>query len=367
MREKIMRLPKWAVVLIALISVAGFFAVMNVSSLLLALLPPLPGYGASFIGELLVSIYAVLILALLGYSGVIKETGVGFLRSFYIGGFMVGYCFFAFVAQLYVLQMNGEIEIQPFLSIVFFIATMLLIGFAEEFIFRGVVLNMVVDRFSKTKRGILGAILIESLIFGGVHLMNFFSGVSLVSACVQAFVAALLGVILSAVYARSRNIWIVVLTHAMTDFAALMGTGIFGSGGVVEGINNISYTNLLAVPVLLIPCLVLLRKSKLEEMVRRANGEYVTDAFEEADKIATVSLILGILGIVSGFMGYGMGLGVVGILGSCVSKKIKPYENGVATAGLITSIIGTVIAVFMTFVFSLTFALMGPQLMEMPF
>ncbi len=366
MRERIMRLPKWVVVLIALLSVAGFFAVMNVSSLALYFLPPLPGYGASMVGEFVVSIYAVLILSLFGYSGVIKDTGVGFLKSFYIGGFMVGYCFFAFVAQLFVLQMNGEIEIQPFVSIVFFISTMFLIGFAEEFIFRGVVLNLLLDRFSKTKRGILGAILIESVIFGGVHLMNIFSGVSLISACVQAFVASLLGVILSAVYARSRNIWIVVITHAMTDFAALMGTGIFGTGGVIAGINNISYANLLAVPVLLIPCVILLRKPKLEEIVKKANGEFVADTFEEADKIATVSLILGVLSIVSGIMGYGIGLGVVGILGSCISKKIKPYDNGVATAGLVTSIIGTVIAVFMTFVLSLAFSVTGSALLEMP-
>lgn len=44
--------------------------------------------------------------------------------------------------------------------------------------------------------------------------------------------------------------------HALVDFASLMGAGIFGVGTTVEQINQMSAANLIAVPVLLIPCIV---------------------------------------------------------------------------------------------------------------
>ncbi|MFR8428292.1 MAG: hypothetical protein ACLVCH_12755 [Roseburia inulinivorans] len=65
----------------------------------------------------------------------------------------------------------------------------------------------------------------------------------------------------------------------------------------------------------------------------------------EADKDGIISS--GTLGIVTGFVGYGAGFGLVGLLGAICSKKIKPQQNGTATVALITSIIGLVIAALM--------------------
>ena len=359
MKEKLMKLPKWAVVIIAVVVLAGFLQVMRLQNVIFYFFPSLPGYGNSMVGELVGGIYAFVILVWFGYSEVIREKGAGFLRSCYIGGFMVGYCLIELAAQILMIRLTGKAELQPVLSVLFFTVTMFLIGWGEEIICRGIMLNLFLDRFSKTKKGILGAIILDGVLFGAVHLTNIFAGVSVVSACIQAISAGLLGIIFSAIYARSRNIWICIITHALTDFAALMGTGIFGNGTAVDGINNISYINLAAVPVLLIPCLVLLRKSKLEEMEKRANGIVVFETYEEADKMATVSLVLGVLGIIFGLIGgYGIGCGVVGILGSCISKKIKPEQNGVAMAGMITSIIGTVLSVFMLVVFAILYGAM---------
>ena len=52
--------------------------------------------------------------------------------------------------------------------------------------------------------------------------------------------------------------------------------------------------------------------------------------------------------IIFSFFGYLMGLGIVGMLASKMSKKAKQYNNAIATAGLITSIIGFVLSVICT-------------------
>lgn len=360
MREKVAKMPKWLVVMLAVVITAGFIGTLKLGGFLMGDSLRLPAYGESMLGEFIGGAYALLVLIIFGYAGIIKEKGTDALRTLYTGGFFIGYIALSLVAQLYLQAMEGNIlKVQPAISIIFFVVTMFLIGWTEEIVFRGVILNMFLDSFSKTKKGILGAVILNGVLFGALHMSNVFSGVKLESAIVQSITAGLLGVIFAAVYARTRNIWLVIIAHAAVDFAGLLASGIFGAGSEIDGINNMSWFNLISVPILLIPAIILLRKSKLAEMEQRANGMVVFDTYEEADRMATTSLVLGVLGIITGIVGYGVGLGIVGILGSVISKKIKPYQNGIATAGLVTSIIGVAIGMLMTIIMIVTYATMS--------
>ena len=158
-------------------------------------------------------------------------------------------------------------------------------------------------------------------------MTNISQGVTVTSAMIQAINAAFLGVIFGAVYARSGNIWLVMTFHALVDFASLMGSGIFGTGTTVEQINQMSAANLIAVPVLLIPCIVLLRPKKLLEMEQEANHIVVFETFEEADRNAALSLALGMISILTGFMGYGLGIGIAGLIGGRLSRKVQPEKT----------------------------------------
>ena len=130
--------------------------------------------------------------------------------------------------------------IQPALYILFFVLTMFFIGWAEEIVFRGVILNLLLERFSNSRGGIIVATVISSVMFGALHLNNYFAGVKLESALVQAVQAMALGLVFAAVYVRTGNIWIGIIMHAAVDFAGLMSSGIFGIGTEIDGINNIS-------------------------------------------------------------------------------------------------------------------------------
>lgn len=344
MKEKLMNVPKAVLVIISFILVAAFLLIMNIGGMLVAGIPAFQkGYTMQCIAEIVAAVYTLAMLFLFGYGWTLREKGEGFVKGFYVGGFMTGYCLFAAAAMLYVQRMSDESQLQPFGMILIYILTMFLVGLNEEVIVRGVVLNLLLDRFSDTKKGVLGAVIISSLIFGCAHIPNVLAGVPLSSALIQALQATLLGVLFAAIYLRSGNLWICIIVHAGTDFAGLMASGIFGNGAMTDMIGNLSWINLVVtVPLFLIPCVVLLRKSKLEEIVRKRRGEMVLPTIQEAESTATVSLILGILSIVMGCSGYMAGIGLVGLLGSVISKKIKPQENGIATAAMVTSIVGIV-------------------------
>ena len=263
MKKKLMRMPKVVTILVAVLIVAIFLGSMDVAAFFLADTVSLPGYGSSMIAEFMAGVVAFLLLCLFGYLGVLGEKGKGFIHGLYIGGFLTGYCCLELAAQLYVQMMTPDAKVVSVLEILFFAATMFLIGWTEELIFRGVILNLFLERFSKTKRGILWAVILSGVLFGAVHLTNISQGVTVTSAMIQAINGAFLGVIFGAVYARSGNIWLVMTFHALVDFASLMGSGIFGAGTTVEQINQMSAANLIAVPVLRIPGMVLHRPKKL--------------------------------------------------------------------------------------------------------
>ena len=132
--------------------------------------------------------------------------------------------------------------------------------------------------------------------------------------------------------------------HTVVDMGGLLSSGIFEGGGVADRINEFSAMNCIAFVVLGIPMLVMLRKS------RRIRDE------REGAKLAVVSLVLGICSIIFSFFGYLMGLGIVGMLASKMSKKAKQYNNTIATAGMITSIIGFVLSVICTIGMMVLFA-----------
>ena len=346
MKEKVLKLPKAVIVILGIILMAGFLGVMNLSSLLFVWVLPNEGYLLQMASELAGTVYIVIVLAVLGYLGVFKEKGDGFLRGFYTAGFMIGYCGYVFVAQLYVKSMGGEGELQSFGWILVFALTMFLVGLNEELVMRGAVLHLFLDKFQKTKAGVLLSIILSSAIFGAAHLFNIVSGVSVMSAVSQAAQATLLGILFAAIYLRCGNLWITIIAHAVMDFAALVPSGLFGIGDLIDGINQISWLNfVVTLPLFLIPSVILLRPSKLEEIVRRQAGEEIKMSEKDVHQASVMSLVLGIIGLFVGFSGYGIGIALAGLFAGIVSLKEQREKNGMAAAGLILSIMGIIISI----------------------
>lgn len=354
MREK---RKNWNPVLVFILGVAiaaGFLLVMDGATFLASWFMMLPGYGMTVVSELTASVYILIVMLVFGYIGILGKTGEGFVKGFYIGGFMTAYCIYEITGQFFIQRMaqNGQVQASGY--IFYFVAAMFLIGFNEELVFRGIILNLFLDRFGNSKKGILTATVLSSAIFGAVHLTNIFSGVSVGSAIVQSIQAALLGGLLAAIYLRSGNIWIVITAHALTDFASMLSSGIYGMGNAIDSINQLSWINFIMLPVFLIPVLILFRRSKLQELEHKRNGILVVPSEKECEHTAVVAFILGMIGISMSCAGYGLAFGAVGLLGAFTAWKESQKKSGILVAAFATSTAGSVIsviaAVFMLFV-----------------
>lgn len=94
----------------------------------------------------------------------------------------------------------------------------LAIGLFEEFAFRGVVLLTVLEKRHKTTLDMFVSILISSVIFGAVHLLNLLAGAGLGSVLLQIGYSSLIGAMCSVVLIKTHNIWLCVIIHAVFDF-----------------------------------------------------------------------------------------------------------------------------------------------------
>lgn len=346
MKSKIMRLSKAGVIWVCFMLLAGYFGVCYLGRTVCETFLHIEftfDYTNVVLQEGVCSVVSVLLLCLVGYKAVLKEMGEGFAESIYIGGFFFCLLAFSLMEYLYISVWNPLLDICPVGEMVIFFAGVLLTGIAEEIIFRGVILNLLLDRFGSTSRGIWAAVLIESMMFGLVHLTNAFGGVNPEAAFWQAVNAAFMGILFSAVYVRSNNIWMPIILHTLNNFAAGFSSIIWSQGTYLDDLNEIGFSG-AAYLVMLIPAIILLRKRKMEEVIlRRENAEIPVEASSSASAI--VAALLGSISILLCWTGMFWSVGIMGILSVKSAKKKQDSRRKFSKIGMILSVIGTILGI----------------------
>jgi membrane protease YdiL (CAAX protease family) len=103
--------------------------------------------------------------------------------------------------------------------IILFVFTNLAIGFAEEVIARGVVLNLLLRKWGHDRQGIYLAVIVSALLFGISHLFNLFTGHLPERAnLTQIGYSIAFGVAFAACFLRNNTIWPVIIMHTALDF-----------------------------------------------------------------------------------------------------------------------------------------------------
>jgi uncharacterized protein len=97
------------------------------------------------------------------------------------------------------------------------LAIALLIGFAEEAIFRGLMLNVL------KARGLWQAAMITSLLFGLSHSLNLLSGKSGTAILIQIAYALAIGFAFAALVLKKGILWPLIIVHALIDFTSFIG------------------------------------------------------------------------------------------------------------------------------------------------
>ncbi len=138
------------------------------------------------------------------------------------------------------------------------ILVILLLGFVEEGVFRGVFLYGLLSRFTP-----LWSVIIAAVTFGSFHFFNIFVGADPLDALSQVIHAAAMGFLYGALRLRIGAIWPLMLLHGFWDFSLFILSTLtpykeeaVQNGGPVIGI-------VIALPALLYGIFVYWRYSKL--------------------------------------------------------------------------------------------------------
>lgn len=221
-------------------------------------------YLYSTLQELVGALVAVLFLVRTDRAGLLRRRGSGFFNGLLVGMYplvFIGYNTFG--SLLLGRPENGTL--QPAVRICTFLANMAMVGVAEEFIFRGVIAQTLLERYGTARAGVWKACLVSGVLFGAAHLSNLL-GSEAFGVLMQCVFAASLGVMLAAIYFRTGNLWVTVFLHSAMDIAAMLIGGLYGTTSVAESVSGYDASRLVSVAVYLIPTLFLLRKKKLPEV-----------------------------------------------------------------------------------------------------
>jgi hypothetical protein len=105
-------------------------------------------------------------------------------------------------------------------TLVLFLSSVLLVGAAEELVFRGLLFPILLRIWCKRKNALVLSAIVSSLVFGLVHLVNLFQQPeNVVGILSQVFFACAIGVFFAGLLLRTGNMFLPILVHAGINFA----------------------------------------------------------------------------------------------------------------------------------------------------
>ena len=221
------------------------------------------GYLFGSVQELVGLAVGLLLLARTGRLDLLRRRGCGFLNGLLVGMyplFFIGYTAFGTLAFG-----RPDTPLQPLPRILTFLLNMILVGVAEELVFRGIIAQTLLERYGTARAGVWKACLVSGVLFGAAHLSNLI-GSAPFGVLMQCVFAGSLGVLFAAIYFRTGNLWVLVFLHGAQDAASLLAGGLYGTENMSTAVSSYDSTMLLSVLVYLIPTFFLLRKKKIGEV-----------------------------------------------------------------------------------------------------
>jgi membrane protease YdiL (CAAX protease family) len=177
----------------------------------------------------------------------------------YASPVLIGSLYSLVLSIVYVKQYKLYIPgIYRIISIVF---QMLAIGFFEEILFRGILLNTIIYIFNKKKKSVYCAVIISSIIFGLCHLSNLINRPHiLIGTISQVLYSTMIGILYSIVYIKYRNILSIIIIHTLFNLMSVFPfTFLDINYWLITYYFTISHSKLLIALcdcILMIPCLI---------------------------------------------------------------------------------------------------------------
>ncbi|MFK5983674.1 MAG: type II CAAX endopeptidase family protein [Flavobacteriaceae bacterium] len=161
-----------------------------------------------------------------------------------------------------------QINIENLLLLLFACLT---VGFAEEFLFRGLLQSLFFKKYHSRKDGVLISILIPAIIFGIFHLINLTKNDNVLAVLTQVVFAMFIGFFFGVLVLKTNKIIPVAVTHGLINF--------FFSLTFLPGIKVMEETGFSIAPIILtlplfIVGLFVVKKIKKEDVIKKLNESF---------------------------------------------------------------------------------------------
>ncbi len=156
------------------------------------------------------------------------------------------------------------------LNVLLLLVACLMVGFAEEFLFRGYIQSTLLKRFVHWDKGIFISVGLSSLCFGILHFINIFTGAGLIRVMIQVVYATFIGFFFGALLLKTNKLVPIAITHGLINF--FFSLPLLPSLQIMEeeSIDNVSIAPILITLPLLIAGILICRtinKTKILEKV----------------------------------------------------------------------------------------------------
>ena len=147
----------------------------------------------------------------------------------------------------------------------------LTVGFAEEFLFRGLLQAIFLRKYHTRKNGILLSVLFQAILFGLFHLINLTKNDQVMAVLVQVVFATFIGFFFGVLVLKTNKIIPVAITHGLINFSfsiALL------PGLAMEEQSGFSIAPIILTFPLFIIGLLMVRKINKEDVVKKINESF---------------------------------------------------------------------------------------------
>lgn len=98
-----------------------------------------------------------------------------------------------------------------YIEVLLSVATMLMVGFLEEVIFRGFLFKAL------CKNSLNSAVIISSVTFGFGHIINLLNGAPILGTLLQICYATAIGFLFTIIFHKTKSLWPCIITHSLVN------------------------------------------------------------------------------------------------------------------------------------------------------
>lgn len=113
---------------------------------------------------------------------------------------------------------NNSVNIKYNIGLGIWLKSIILVGFSEEVLFRGFILEKLREKTNFVKANIIQSVLFTLIHFPGWILLNAFINPGIIGNIVFIFA---IGAILGYVFVKTDSLWSVIIIHSFTNFASI--------------------------------------------------------------------------------------------------------------------------------------------------